>query len=421
MRTRNAYYPTLSDGITFSIRPKLEKRRRQLETEPGQHARRSGARGFDVLHDDILISIMLALSSTANSPADFVNAMLVSKRFCAALTDPEVLAKAAIPAFAGKASAWSEGAQRFLTRCSEAGNMEACYTLGMIRFYCLHDRRGGAALINKAALSNHAAALHSLAVIRFNGSEGTRKDKDLKAGAQLCARAASLGHVDAMREFGHCLQDGYGVKKNVAEGRRFLLEANAREAAAAVAANPRAFVETALQLARSTGTVGGTRGSSAGTRCLHSMDDRSAPNIQQTEARPNGALSRDTLGLEHHSVYKLLQGGGYSLLSDFGCNVPPAKLHFANQFLVDWFALHPPSPGLRLCSHANCGRPESRRHEFRRCSACGSVNYCSRACQALDWKLQHKYKCNPAALWEDHGDNVGEDDIYLDIEDRNIS
>lgn len=137
MRTRNAYYPTLSDGITFSIRPKLEKRRRQLETEPGQHARRSGARGFDVLHDDILISIMLALSSTANSPADFVNAMLVSKRFCAALTDPEVLAKAAIPAFAGKASAWSEGAQRFLTRCSEAGNMEACYTLGMVSYELL--------------------------------------------------------------------------------------------------------------------------------------------------------------------------------------------------------------------------------------------------------------------------------------------
>jgi hypothetical protein len=109
-----------------------------------------------------------------------------------------------------------------------------------------------------------------------------------------------------------------------------------------------------------------------------------------------------------HPVYRLLQGSGYSLLSDFGCNVPPSKLHVANKFLVEWFSSHPPSGGLRLCSHANCGRPETRRHEFRRCSACGKVNYCSRACQALDWKLRHKLECNPVADWEraDDGDAV---------------
>jgi len=38
---------------------------------------------------------------------------------------------------------------------------------------------------------------------------------------------------------------------------------------------------------------------------------------------------------------------------------------------------------LRLCSQALCGRPETRRHEFRRCSVCGMVNYYSRACLAL--------------------------------------
>ena len=52
---------------------------------------------------------------------------------------------------------------------------------------------------------------------------------------------------------------------------------------------------------------------------------------------------------------------------------------------------------LRLCSHARCGRRETRRHEFRRCSVCGSANYCSRACQALDWKRAHRGRCGAAA------------------------
>lgn len=115
------------------------------------------------------------------------------------------------------------------------------------------------------------------------------------------------------------------------------------------------------------------------------------------------------LSLQRYSVYRLLHGSGCSLLSDFGCNVPPAKLHTANKFLVDWFTMRPPALGLRLCSHINCGRPETRRHEFRRCSACGKVNYCSRACQALDWKLTHKHNCTPVADWEDE-EEANDDD-----------
>src|SRR6185437_5988368 len=51
----------------------------------------------------------------------------------------------------------------------------------------------------------------------------------------------------------------------------------------------------------------------------------------------------------------------------------------------------------RLCSHARCGRPETRQHEFQRCSVCGSTNYCLRACQALDWKGAHRGQCGAAA------------------------
>ncbi|KAL0447256.1 UNVERIFIED_CONTAM: F-box protein [Sesamum latifolium] len=227
-----------------------------------------------------------------------------------------------------KAQNWSESSHRFLKLCADSGNVEACYTLGMIRFYCLQNRGSGASLMAKAAISSHASALYSLAVIQFNGSGGTKSDKDLRAGVALCARAAFLGHVDALRELGHCLQDGYGVKQNIAEGRRFLVQANAHELAIVLAANPSAVVPSSPR----------------------------EPILIRVET------------------------GGI------------------------------PGPGLRLCSHSGCGRPETRRHEFRRCSVCGAVNYCSRACQALDWKLRHKVECTPAERWADEdGENEGND------------
>ncbi|KAI5056338.1 hypothetical protein GOP47_0028156 [Adiantum capillus-veneris] len=370
MRTRRASYSTSSDGITFVIKPKLpaQKRRKLLSSKiasplspaPAVSPTSTSSSSFDRLHDELLVSIMASLSASATSPADLINAMLTCKRFCAAGAHPLVLSNASASALAVKAQSWSEGAYRFLWQCERSGNVEATYTLGMIRFYCFSEREKGAALMAHAALKPHAPALHSLAIIQFNGSGGSRKDKNLKNGASLCAKAASHGHVDAIRELGHCLQDGYGMPKNVAEGRRLLLEANAREAAAAVAASPRAFVETALHLAAH---------STRAARCVHQQAlYRSA--ISKVEVLDNREMNSIGHG---HPLMRLLQGGGCSLLSDFGCNVPPPKLHIANQFLVDWFSLHPPQQGLRLCSHANCGRPETRRHEFRRCSACGKT------------------------------------------------
>lgn len=209
----------------------------------------------------------------------------------------------------------------------------------------------------KAAIKSHAPALYSLAVIQFNGSGGSKSDKDLRAGVALCARAAYLGHVDALRELGHCLQDGYGVRQNVAEGRRLLVQANARELAA--------------------------------------------------------GLSSPTWRWYH--LYRCLTPGslGCPLLSDFGCSVPEPELHPANRFLKEWFGSGRGVLGqkLRLCAHGGCGRPETRPHEFRRCSVCGKVNYCSRGCQALDWKVRHKAECSPGERWleEDVGAGDGEE------------
>uniref|UniRef100_A0A0E0K054 MYND-type domain-containing protein n=1 Tax=Oryza punctata TaxID=4537 RepID=A0A0E0K054_ORYPU len=95
------------------------------------------------------------------------------------------------------------------------------------------------------------------------------------------------------------------------------------------------------------------------------------------------------------------------LLSDYGCHVAGAagrRAHAANAFLAEWYASRPLGSGagagaLRMCSQPTCGRPETRKHEFRRCSVCSAVIYCSRACQALHWKVAHKNACVPMAHW----------------------
>ncbi|KAI9100914.1 hypothetical protein K1719_024038 [Acacia pycnantha] len=60
-------------------------------------------------------------------------------------------------------------ASRFLKLCVEAGNVEACYTLRLIRFYCLENQRSGASLYAKAAINPHVPTWYNLAVIQFNG------------------------------------------------------------------------------------------------------------------------------------------------------------------------------------------------------------------------------------------------------------
>ncbi|KAG8365884.1 hypothetical protein BUALT_Bualt17G0018400 [Buddleja alternifolia] len=329
--------------------------RRKLKMSPEIARKRRDF--FDALPDDIVLCILRKLSSTAACPADFISVLVTCKRLNGLGLNPTVICRGSRRMLAVKAKNWSESAHRFLKYCSDTGNVEACFTLGMIRFYCLQNRGSGASLMAKAAIGSHAPALYSLAVIQFNGSGGSKNDKDLRAGVALCARAAFIGHVDALRELGHCLQDGYGVKRNIAEGRRFLIQANARELATVLAANPDAVVPRSW--------------------------------LAWNPARPLGDTS-------------------CPLLSDFGCNVPTPAPHPAQQFLSEWFSGRTPGPGLRLCSHSRCGRPETRMHEFRRCSVCGAVNYCSRACQALDWKLRHKMQCAPAERWADgNGVNGG--------------
>ncbi|XP_077250349.1 HCP-like superfamily protein with MYND-type zinc finger [Tasmannia lanceolata] len=371
MRTRRGFcYSTIGLGLEEERKAKRRKEfageedigRKKTRKEPETS---SNSDFFDGLPDDLIFCILSKLSSTAGSPPDFINVLITCKRLNNLALNPIVLSKASPKSFAVKAENWSESAHRFIKLCSDAGNLEASYTLGMIRFYCLQSRGSGAALMARAAIGSHASALYSLAVIQFNGSGGSKNDKDLRAGVALCARAAFLGHIDALRELGHCLQDGYGIRQNIAEGRKFLVQANARE--------------------------------------LSSIF--SSKNI-----------SSRTWMTWHHP-HRHINGSSCPLLSDFGCNVPASEAHPASRFLTEWFGSRTgsdPGLGLRLCSHVGCGRPETRTHEFRRCSVCGTVNYCSRACQALDWKLRHKVECEPMEHWIDEDDVDGDGDGDVD-------
>ncbi|GFP96407.1 F-box protein at1g67340 [Phtheirospermum japonicum] len=233
MRTRRgACYPKVMNARVKTRKAELAAVdcRKKLRFSPEIDGERCDF--FDVLPDDLVLSILSKLSSTAACPADFINVLITCKRLNGLGLNPVVLSRASRKMLAVKANNWSESAHRFLKLCADTGNVEACFTLGMIRFYCLQNRGSGASLMAKAAIGSHAPALYSLAVVQFNGSGGSKNDKDLRAGVALCARAAFLGHIDALRELGHCLQDGYGVKRNVSEGRRFLIQANARELAA---------------------------------------------------------------------------------------------------------------------------------------------------------------------------------------------
>ncbi|PKA62059.1 F-box protein [Apostasia shenzhenica] len=392
MHTRSGLrYPTPERPLPDKTAPEKTTHKRvsgEVPLEPRKRARvmKQSFDFFEGLPDDLILVILSKLSTSANAPSDLISIHLSCRRLNRLGMNPLVLSRLSARGTGVRAKNWTESAHRFLKRCADAGSLESCYTLGMIQFYCLENRVSGVSLMAKAAMGLHGAALYSLAVIQFNGSGGSKNDKDLRAGVALCARAAHHGHIDALRELGHCLQDGYGVRQNVAEGRRFLVQANA--------------FELAVILTNS----GGTMNFKMAAALVASMMKLPLRNGK------NGFSA-------------------CSLLSDYGCNVPLPEVHPANQFLVEWFAERgilsggtvsrgEGGDGLRMCSHGGCGRPESRRHEFRRCSVCGAVNYCSRACQALHWKIAHKGECAPMDRWLDGGAAAAAGDAQAPMENR---
>jgi len=89
---------------------------------------------FETLHDDIVITILCKLSSTASSPFEFIAVRLTCKRLNKLGVNPLVLSQSCSKVFGFRAKNWCDESHQFLKLCVSAGNEEAYYTLGMVSF-----------------------------------------------------------------------------------------------------------------------------------------------------------------------------------------------------------------------------------------------------------------------------------------------
>lgn len=345
---------------------------------------------MDDLPDHVLEVIFGHLASDSK-PNEYFDAMLTCSRFEQAGTSKRALSHAGERVLAIKAKDWKadedlddddvekisspetvklSGASAFANAAVAANSTFAKFFVGSINFYCRDfecfdtetnqtQRQRGAELLTQAALDGSEEAHHALAIMHFNGSGGLRRDKDPEAGAALCARGNIVfNSVSAKRELGHCLQDGFGVEQDVALGKKLLQEAAAiddkngkgLDAAVVAASKAAAEVEEALRKRNDINT-------------LNAAIDAAAEVAEAAKSAAEKHLTATT----------------------------------TNRFLLDWYGECEKKllPGTTSCSHPLCGRVETRRHEFRRCSCCGRVRYCSRSCQSADWRLQHKFACLP--------------------------
>jgi hypothetical protein len=58
--------------------------------------------------------------------------------------------------------------------------------------------------------------------------------------------------------------------------------------------------------------------------------------------------------------------------------------------VVQKHAANPCAP----CANPSCNKWETEPKDFKTCSRCKLVAYCSRDCQKIDWKAQHKSACD---------------------------
>ncbi|CAK9166332.1 unnamed protein product [Ilex paraguariensis] len=280
---------------------------------------------FEGLPDDMVISILCKLSSTARCPSDFINILITCKRLNRLGLHPLVLSKAGPETLAVRAKNWSHHAHRFLRQCINAGNTEASYILGMIRFYCLQDRLTGGSLMAKAAIKSHAPALSTAVVARKPRcySEPAQRSVPEPPSSVTSTPFVSLGTVS-------------------------------KTVTACAKTSPKDVDSSSKP------TLASSRMSTLLPANFFQPSD-----VAVSEPAGNGFV----IG----SPSDARKGIGCGLWSDFGCTSPEREVHPANRFLVGWFELRGGGPGhgLRLCSFSGCGRPEARIGEFRRCTGVG--------------------------------------------------
>ncbi|MGK3744378.1 MAG: hypothetical protein ACI8RD_000375 [Bacillariaceae sp.] len=71
------------------------------------------------------------------------------------------------------------------------------------------------------------------------------------------------------------------------------------------------------------------------------------------------------------------------------------------------------------CDGPGCGKEQSKQNKFKKCSRCWGRKYCSKECQAKDWKGRHKLQCRVNKMTDTGGEMVKvEDGINDDILER---
>ncbi|CAI5965984.1 unnamed protein product [Closterium sp. NIES-65] len=259
---------------------------------------------FDSLPDELLTTILSIFAARASTPQDFLSCRLASTHLHRISLLPEILAMLPSPALACPAKNYTLDYRSFLSACAAAGNAEAAFFLGMVEFYCLERVASGMKRLVQAAKAGHAAALHSLSIIHFNGSglptsgadgsgaaegggvgEGDagrwklRGNRKVGMGMLLCVAAAKAGHPDALRELGLCVQDGFGIKRSVAQGRLLLVEANLRELA-----------NSGDTLAAAMGGASGSEVENCVAHCRHVSRSKVPLRLSTTSRLPTGTL-----------------------------------------------------------------------------------------------------------------------------------
>ncbi|AQK70959.1 F-box protein [Zea mays] len=93
----------------------LQAKRPRVGAAPRVVANQMGA--FEVLPQELILSVLTALSSAADKPADLFNVMLVCQEFCRLVTNPQVIRAASAACVSVLPRRWCAAADRFL-RCT---------------------------------------------------------------------------------------------------------------------------------------------------------------------------------------------------------------------------------------------------------------------------------------------------------------
>ncbi|KAL6994379.1 hypothetical protein U1Q18_012483 [Sarracenia purpurea var. burkii] len=185
-----------------------------------------------------------------------------------------------------------------------------------------------------------------LAVIQFNSSGSSKKTRIFEQGWRYVRKSPFLATSTNSTSSVNVYRMGTRVRQNVAEGQRFLVQANAREIGVVLSMIPTTLTFSSW--------------------------------LTWNQLPP------------HHEMNKPGVGVGCPLLSDFSCNVSAPEAHPANHFLADWFAAGV-TPLLRSSGYVRT--PDvvdgDKKARVSPVSVYDAVNYCSRACQALDWNMRH--------------------------------